>query len=57
MTALKDQIIYNQKGEIKDTLTGMTGVPLKTLLSSIHYDYTKPKELNEFYFLFIASDG
>lgn len=56
-TAIKDQIIYNHKGEVKDTLTGMSGIPLKTLLASIIYVYDKPKFLNEFYFVFIASDG
>lgn len=56
-TAIKDQIIYNQNGEIKDTLTGMTGIPIKTLLRSILYVYDKPKFLNEFYFVFVASDG
>ena len=56
-TAIKDQIIFNHNGEVKDTLTGMSGVPLKTLLASIIYVYDKPKFLNEFYFVFIASDG
>ena len=56
-TAIKDQIIYNHNGEVKDTLTGMSGIPLKTLLASILYVYDKPKFLNEFYFVFIASDG
>jgi hypothetical protein len=56
-TQIKDQIIYNQKGEIKDTVTGLSGIPVKNLLASIHYKYDKTKELNEFYFLFIASDG
>lgn len=52
-----DQIIYNQNGEVKDTLTGMVGIPIKSLLTSIQFVYDKPKELNEFYFVFIASDG
>lgn len=56
-TAINDQIIYNHDGEVKDTLTGMSGIPLKTLLASILYVYDKPKFLNEFYFVFIASDG
>lgn len=56
-TVIKDQIIYNQKGEIKDTVTGMSGISLKSLLASIQYIYDKPKFLNEFYFVFIASDG
>ena len=56
-TAIKDQIIYNNHGEVKNTLTGMSGIPLKTLFASILYVYDKPKFLNEFYFVFIASDG
>jgi hypothetical protein len=56
-TTIKDQIIYNHNGEVKDTLTGMSGIPLKTLLASILYVYDKPKFLNEFFFVFIASDG
>ena len=56
-TAIKDQVIYNHNGEVKDTLTGMSGIPLKNLLASIIYVYDKPKFLNEFYFVFIASDG
>ena len=54
---VKDQVIYNHKGEVKDTLTGIKGIPLKALLSSTEFVYEKPKNLNEFYFLFIASDG
>jgi len=56
-TKLPDQLIYNQKGEIKDTLTQLQGVPLKTVLEKAEFQVEKPKELNEFYFIFIASDG
>ena len=56
-TIIRDQIIYNHKGEVKDTITGIRGVPLKTLLSDIEFLYEKPKDLNEFYFVFVASDG
>lgn len=54
---IKDQIIYNHKGEIKDTLTGLKGVLLKTVLDPVEFMYDKPKELNEFYFVMTASDG
>lgn len=57
VAGIKDQIIYNHLGEIKDTLMNMKGIPLKTLLSTIEYIYDKPKFLNEFYFIFEASDG
>ncbi len=56
-TKLPDQLIYNQKGEIKDTLTKLEGVALKTILEKVEFQVEKPKELNEFYFVFIASDG
>lgn len=54
---IKDQVIHNHKGEVKDTLTGLKGVLLKTILAPVEYVYEKPKELNEFYFVFTASDG
>ncbi|WP_309641564.1 molybdopterin-binding protein [Flavobacterium sp.] len=54
---LKDQMIYNHKGEIKDTVKNSKGILLKTVLAKIEFSYEKPKELNEFYFVFIASDG
>lgn len=54
---LKDQIIYNHKGEIKDTIKNAKGVLLKTVLEKIEFSYEKPKDLNEFYFVFVASDG
>jgi len=56
-TNLKDRIIYNHKGEAKDTLTHLRGVALKTVLEKVIYNYEKPRELNEFYFVFTASDG
>lgn len=54
---IKDQIIYNQKGEAKDTVTNMKGVLLKNILSPVEYVYDKPRQLNEFYFVFTSSDG
>jgi hypothetical protein len=56
-TAINDLIVYHHNGEIMDTLTGMTGIPLKTLLASVLYVYTKPNLFNEFYLVFSASDG
>ena len=54
---LKDHVIYNHKGEIKDTLKNVQGILLKNVLATTEYRYQKPKELNEFYFVFVASDG
>lgn len=56
-TEIENQIIYNHRGEIKDTLKNMKGIPLKSILASTEFIYDKPKELNEFYFVFIAADG
>lgn len=56
-TAIKDLTLFNHKGEAKHTLTGIQGVPVKEVLASIKYIYDNPKVLNEFYFVFIASDG
>lgn len=55
--AIHDQIIYNHKGDIKDTLSRLRGIPLKLLMNSVTFTNTKPKELNEFYFICKASDG
>lgn len=54
---LKNRIIYNHKGEAKDTLRNLRGVSLKKVLEKVVYNYEKPRELNEFYFVFSASDG
>ena len=35
----------------------MKGVPLKDFLKDVKFNYNKSKELNEFYFVFTASDG
>lgn len=54
--AIPDQTLHNQNGEVKNTVKNMKGVLLKTVLESIEFDYGKPKELNEFYFVFVATD-
>ena len=54
---IADQTLYNHKGEVKNTVKNMKGVLLKTVLASIQFDYDKPRELNEFYFVFVATDG
>jgi hypothetical protein len=52
-----DQIIYNHKSEIKDRLKNCKGILLKNLLAESDFVFEKPKELNEFYIVCIASDG
>lgn len=49
--------ITNQKGEIKKHFDSIKGVSLKLLLNHLVFDTIKPKELNEFYFVFEATDG
>jgi len=52
-----DQILYNHKGEVKDTIKSLKGIKLKDLLKSVKFKYDKPKQLNEFYFVLRATDG
>jgi hypothetical protein len=54
---IKDQFITNHQGEMKDTLKNMKGIKLINLLQKVEYDLDKPKELNEFYLVFKATDG
>lgn len=54
---VEDQLIFNHEGQVKDTLNNLKGVALKYFLKEVKYKYEKPKELNEFYFVFTASDG
>ncbi|MBS1772113.1 MAG: molybdopterin-binding protein [Bacteroidetes bacterium] len=54
---LNDMVIKNHKGEDKGTAKNLKGVLLKPLLDSAHITFEKPKELSEYYFVFIASDG
>lgn len=54
---VEDQLIFNHEGQVKDTLNYLKGVTLKDFLKEVKYKYEKPKELNEFYFVFTASDG
>jgi len=54
---IADKVIYNHKGEAKDTVRNMKGILLTDVLAKIEYQYDKPKELSEFYFVCTASDG
>ena len=56
-TALPDVPVYNHMGEVKDTLRELQGVPVKQLFQNVSFAIEKPRELNEFYFVFEASDG
>ncbi len=54
---IKDLIIFNHKGEIKDTIKNIRGVLFKEVFSKTTFTNQKPKNLNEFYFVCSASDG
>lgn len=53
---IADQGIYNHQGILKDSLIQLKVIPIKSILSCMQLRYNKPKELNEFYFIFEASD-
>ncbi|MES2140906.1 MAG: molybdopterin-binding protein [Bacteroidota bacterium] len=55
--AVNDIIVTNNQGETKKTVKGLKGFLLKELLATADFQTEKPKELNEFYFIFIASDN
>lgn len=50
-------VITNHLGEKKSTLKNIAVIPLKNFLNKIEIETDRPKELSEFYFVFIASDG
>lgn len=54
---LADFEVSNHKGELKGVVTGVKGIALKRLLDKVEFLVEKPRELNEFYFIFIATDG
>ncbi len=54
---LGDISIKNHKGEEKSLIHKVKGVLLKSILDSVGISIDKPKELSEYYFIFIASDG
>jgi hypothetical protein len=56
-TSLPDLTITNHLGEIKGVAKNMKGVLLKTVLENLSYDVPSPKQLSEFYFVLIATDG
>ena len=50
-------VIKNHMMQKKYTLTNMEVVPLKNILSKVSIDAEDPKQLSEFYFVFVASDN
>ncbi|HMG14744.1 MAG TPA: hypothetical protein VK590_04820 [Saprospiraceae bacterium] len=52
-----DIAITNQEGIVRRTAKNLKGIPIKSLLNKIDIEVDKPKFLNEYYFIFVASDG
>ncbi len=55
--ALPDIVITNHLGEVKSTDKGLKGIALKPILEKLELIAATPKEYNEFYFVFEATDG
>lgn len=55
--SINDYTLYNKDGSLKNTLTKLKGIPIKSILASVKYLDANPRSLNEYYFIFTASDG
>ncbi len=55
--AIGDISITNHKGDAKGVAKGLVGVLLKDILETVVLDSESPKQLSEYYFTCIASDG
>ena len=54
---LGDLVVRNHRGEPKDTVKGLKGILLKTLLDGVELNVERPKDYSEFYVSLTASDG
>jgi hypothetical protein len=50
-------IITNHRGEVKDTLHHLKGIPLRDFLSTVEFEMEKPRDLNTFILKLTATDG
>lgn len=55
--SLPDLTITNHLGEVKGVAKNMKGVLLKSILEKLSYEVPGPKQLSEFYFILMATDG
>ena len=55
--SLPDVVITNHAGVVKNKLTGLKGVSLKDILSTISLQADSPRVFSEFYFVFVATDN
>ena len=56
-TQIDSIVITNHRGEKKSTLKNIAAVPIRNFLNKIEIEVESPKQLSEFYFIFVASDG
>ena len=52
-----DLTITNHRGESKEHVSGLRGIPLKHILDKAGFRCDKPKDLSAFYITCIATDG
>lgn len=50
-------VIKNHLGQQKSVLKDIQGIPLKSILDKVEILSESPKQLSEFYFVFVAADG
>lgn len=56
-TKIGDIVITNHMGDKKGTATNLSGIPIKTFFRDIDLKVESPKQLSEYYFVFVASDN
>lgn len=49
--------IYSHDGNLRSTMKGLEGIPIKTLLEKVEFAVDSPKDLSQFYLVFEATDG
>jgi hypothetical protein len=55
--AIPDLVIRNHRGELKDTLQGLKGVPFREWMHRMPIPYEKPRDLNRICLLLRATDN
>ena len=56
-TSLDSLVITNHLGQRKSALKNLRVIPLKTFLDKVEIPAESPKQLSEYYFVFMATDG
>jgi hypothetical protein len=52
-----DVVITNHLGEKKGTASNLSGIPIKDIFKDVQFNAESPKQLSEYYFIFVASDN